>query len=112
MDGDTTPEMVLSEDEENAAPVGDIAELTARVSECAATPGNFAEPPSSARTRVSHHRKIKVSGRGVQDLLDHHLRGRFLPLPLYPRPLSMIHLLRMSSQKIMKMKTKMLQQHK
>ena len=64
MDGDTTPEMVLSEDEENAAPVGDIAELTARVSECAATPGNFAEPPSSARTRVFTSQKNKGVRKG------------------------------------------------
>ena len=54
MDGDTTPEMVLSEDEENAAPVGDIAELTARVSECAATPGNFAEPPLLCQNQGFH----------------------------------------------------------
>ena len=33
MEGDSTPEMVASEDEENAPPIGDIADLTQMVSE-------------------------------------------------------------------------------
>ena len=64
MEGDITPELLLSEDEEIAPPVGDIAELTARVSERASTPGKFADPPTSARTRVFTSQKNKGVGKG------------------------------------------------
>ena len=64
MDGDSTPELLLSDDEESMAPVGDIADLTARVSENAATPGKEANEPSSARVKVFTSQKNKGVGKG------------------------------------------------
>ena len=65
MPGDITPELVSEEDDNvTEEPVGDIAELTMRVSEHAATPGKLASQPTSARVRVFSSQKNKGVGKG------------------------------------------------
>ena len=62
---DKTPDDGMSSEEEQAEPIGDIAELTARVSENAVVPSNQAqEPGSSARVRVFGTKKNKGVGKG------------------------------------------------
>ena len=65
MAGDKTPDLMMSEDEESQPPIGDIAELTARVSENATLPeASAAGVPSSARVRVYTSKKNKGVGKG------------------------------------------------
>ena len=64
MEGDSTPEMVASEDEENAPPMGNIADLTQMVSENAGTPGKAADLPASARVQVFTSKKNKGVSKG------------------------------------------------
>ena len=56
---------MMSEDEDSQPPMGDIAELTARVSENASLPeASAAGVPSSARVRVYTSKKNKGVGKG------------------------------------------------
>ena len=64
--GDETPPVYSEDEAADNEPVGDIAELTSRVSENAAVPREMSvqDPPSSARVRVYGSKKNKGVGKG------------------------------------------------
>ena len=66
MEGDKTPDYVMSEDDNSQAPMGDIADLTAMVSENASLPeARQPSVPSSARLRIYTSKKNKGIGKGI-----------------------------------------------